>query len=415
MQIAEQVHRGQQDILESPARFRMVACGRRYGKTTTCAKEARDDCIENGDGYLVWWVAPTYQQAKIGLRTLRQETPDDLIADVNRSELRVEFVTGSIVEFKSADQPDNLRGEGVDKLIVDEAPEVSQYAYENALRPTLTDTEESRMIAIGTPKGRGWFYRLWERGNSPDWPEYESFRAPTSDNPFINQSDVQEAKRELPERVYRQEYEAEFIDETGGVFTDVDQCVEAYDYTDTNGHAPYSIGVDFARHQDWTVAIVLDAEGRLVDYKRVQSVSWPQIQNLVESLAARYDGLVSVDASRDNKIVSDLADSGLNVKPVQFSPKRKRELIENLVTRLEHGEITVPESAEQLIHELKIFEYEVTPAGNVRYQAPETFHDDCVDALGLAASQLDRVARVRRKREAGVGAEKSGSGVDVLA
>ena len=207
----------------------MVACGRRYGKTTTCAKEARDDCIENGEGYLVWWVAPTYQQAKIGLRTLRQETPDDLIADVNRSELRVEFVTGAIVEFKSADQPDNLRGEGVDKLIVDEAPEVSQYAYENALRPTLTDTEESRMIAIGTPKGRGWFYRLWERGNSPDWPEYESFRAPTSDNPFINQSDVQEAKRELPERVYRQEYEAEFIDETGGVFTDVDQCVEAYD------------------------------------------------------------------------------------------------------------------------------------------------------------------------------------------
>lgn len=393
IEIDERVHAGQQAILESPARFRMVACGRRWGKTVTCAKETRDDLLEHGEGWLTWWTAPTYQQAEIGMRAVLEELPDDVVADVNRSKLRVEVVTGAIVEFKSADQPDNLRGEGVDKLVIDEAPEVSQYAWEHALRPTLTDSEHSRMIAIGTPKGRGWFYRLWERGNSPDWEEYESFQAPTAQNPFINADDVAEARQTIPDRVFRQEYLAEFIDDAGGVFPKLDECgvLVEYEWAELEGTPPYALGVDFARHQDWTVLIAIDAAGRLVHFERVQGESWPQIQRRVEQAAGRYPGVCIVDASRDNKIVSDLAETGLHVVPEQFSPKRKRELIENLVTRLEAAEIELP-PIEQLVHELQLFEYEVTAAGNVRYNAPEGFHDDCVDALALAASKLDAIA-----------------------
>ena len=140
------------------------------------------------------------------------------IESVNRSKLRVEATTGAVVEFKSADKPDNLRGEGVDLLVADEAAEIDQYAYENALRPTLTDSEDSRMIAISTPKGRGWFFEFFQRGRSEDWPEYEAFQGPTTENPFINQSDVDTAERELPERVFRQEYLAEFVEETGSVW-----------------------------------------------------------------------------------------------------------------------------------------------------------------------------------------------------
>lgn len=399
--IDEQVHAGQAAILDSEARFRVVACGRRYGKTVTCAKETRDDLLANDGAWLTWWVAPTYQQAEIGLRTLLDELDEQYVTDVNRSKLRVEAVTGAICEFKSADQPDNLRGEGVDKLVVDEAPEVQEYAYQNALRPTLTDSEHSRMIAIGTPKGRGWFFRLWERGNAEDWPEYESFRAPTSDNPFINTADVQEARRTLPDRVFRQEYLAEFVDESGGVFTSLDERLFTgdYDLTHYDGESPYAHGWDFARHQDWTVGIVLDTHGHIVHYDRVQGVSWPQIQRRIEQAHADYEGVVAVDATRDNKLVSDLADAGLNVEPVSFSPKRKRELIENLAAAIENGELTAPD-VPQLRHELEVFEYEVTPAGNVRYQAPEGFHDDTVDALALARGAPEPTT-IRRQRGAG--------------
>jgi len=408
VEIDDQVHGGQAEFLDSDARFRILACGRRWGKTEACAIEARDQLLEAGGEFLAWWVSPTYQQSEIGFRKFRKRFPEALVADVHRTKRRLTTVAGNTIAFKSADQPDNLRGEGVDFLIIDEAAEVGQYAWENALRPTLTDSADSRMVAISTPQGRNWFHRLYERGQADDWPQYQSWNFPTLQNPFISHEDVEEARQTTPDRVFRQEYEAEFVDDSGGVFFDVEDRVEDYDLEDVDGEPPYSVGVDFARHEDWTVAIALDATGRVVAFERVQSVSWPQIQSLVESLASAYEGVVNVDASRDNKIVSDLADEGVPVNPVTFSPKRKRELVENLVTRLENGEITLPD-VPQLVHELQIFEYDVTPAGNVRYNAPEGFHDDCVDALALAASALDRVVgAARRQKDRDQAADSSG-------
>lgn len=411
---SEQIHEGQADILLSDARFRIVACGRRWGKTVTCAKETRDALATHADGWLAWWVAPTYQQAEIGLRTLLDETPEEFVASVNRSKLRVEATTGAVVEFKSADKPDNLRGEGVDLLVADEAAEIDQYAYENALRPTLTDSEDSRMIAISTPKGRGWFFEFFQRGRSEDWPEYEAFQGPTTENPFINQSDVDTAERELPERVFRQEYLAEFVDETGGVFEDLDDHLftAAYalplppaDTTDPDAVAaepPYATGVDFARHQDYRVAVTVDAAGRIVNFERDQHETWPQIQQAVEDIAETYPGVVAVDASRDNKIVADLEAAGVAVEPVRFSPQRKRELIENLITAIENEELSAPEIP-ALRSELEVFEYDVTRGGNIRYDAPEGFHDDTVDALALAADARTEAARQGAAATARVG------------
>jgi len=391
-------HEGQRNVLESDARFRVVACGRRWGKTEMCGHEAVRYLGEPDT--LVWWVAPTYDIADIGFNVVEDALPEPLVdGEPKLSKPKaIDLVNGSRVSFRSADREDSLRGEGLDMLILDEAAMIPERAWANELRPTLSDTLGD-MIAISTPKGRGWFYRWFERGQSEDHPDTDSWRAPTSDNPHIPDEEIEAARRELTERVFDQEYLAEFIDESGGVFTGIDDVVdEDLDLEDDVGEPPYAIGVDFARHEDWTVATVLDATGQLVALERVQAVGWPQIQTLVENLATRYEGLVNVDASRDNKIVADLADAGLNVNPVKFSPKRKRELIENLAARIEAGEITLAD-VPQLVHELQIFEYEVTPAGNVRYHAPEGFHDDCVDALALAASALDRIGTARRRMQ----------------
>lgn len=392
VEIDDRVHPGQAQFLDSAARFRILACGRRWGKTEACAIEARDALFEGGPKYLTWWVSPTYQQSEIGFRKFRKQFPEELVADVNRTKRRITTVFDNAIAFKSADQPDNLRGEGVDLLIIDEAAEVSQYAWENALRPTLTDSSTSRMVAISTPQGRNWFHRLYERGQSGDWPDYQSWNFPSTENPFISHDDVEDARRTLPDRVFRQEYGAEFVDESGGVFTDLDDRLFTADTSlpipPSDAEPPFTTGVDFARHQDWRVTVTLDATGQLVHFDRNQHEAWPQIQADIETVAARYEGIVNVDASRDNKIVSDLADAGVTVDPVTFSPKRKRELIENLVVRIENGELSAPE-VPQLRHELQLFEYDVTPQGNVRYQAPEGFHDDAVDALALAASGLD--------------------------
>ncbi|ERG89535.1 MAG: Terminase-like family [halophilic archaeon J07HX5] len=157
---------------------------------------------------------------------------------------------------------------------------------------------------------------------------------------------------------------------------------------------PYFIGADFARVEGWTVIVVLDAEGRIVAFKRLQQATWTRIQQTVERFADTYTpNAIALDATRDNKIVQDLEDGGYFVDPVRFSPSNKRTLVENLITDLEAGRITIPESANTLINEVEVYESRTSERGRVRYTAPSGFHDDCVDALALAVSAEDPTPR----------------------
>lgn len=404
-------HAGQRDVLESEARFRIVACGRRWGKTEASAHEAFRRLGEPNT--LVWWVAPTYDIADIGFNTVEDVIPGPLIKDTKRTKPKaLRLGNDSMISFRSADREDSLRGEGIDLLILDEAAMIADRAWQKELRPTLSDTLGD-MIAISTPKGRNWFFEWFERGTSDDDPTVECWQSPTRENPHVPDEEIDAARRELPARVFEQEYLAEFKDESGGVFTDLEERLFTLggDVDEIEGTPPFAHGWDLARHQDYLVGVVLDAEGRVVHFERTQNESWPQIQRRIESAAADYGGIVAIDASRDNKIVADLHESGLAIEPVKFSPKRKRELIEDLITRVEAGELSAPDIP-QLRHELSIFEYEVLPSGSVRYAAPEGFHDDCVDALALAASQLERIGAAARKREHAD--EKKSTGVSYL-
>lgn len=385
-------HPGQRDVRKSNARFRIVACGRRWGKTELAAYEAAD-CLGRPET-LVWWVSPTYDIADIGFDAVEEQLPPGSIEDEKRTKPKAyDLANGSTISFRSADREDSLRGEGLDLLIIDEAAMVPNRAWQNELRPTLSDTLGD-MIAISTPKGRNWFRDWFERGQSPDNPDVASWQAPTYENPHVPDEEIDAAQKNQPDRAFRQEYLAEFVDESGGVFTQLDERVftAGYDLDNYAGKPPYAHGWDFARHQDYFVGVVLDSAGAIVHYHRSQGDAWPQIQQTIEDVACEYEGIVALDASRDNKIVADLADSlgRGRVEPVKFSPSRKRELIEDLIATVEAGELSAPDIP-QLRHELSIFEYDVTPSGTVRYNAPEEFHDDCVDALALASSQLDQI------------------------
>lgn len=380
-------HPGQEKIRDSDARFRIVACGRRWGKTELASHEIFEDASEEMDR-LCWWVAPDYRIADIGFSKVKDLIPPDFIHNIKRTKpKRLDLINGSRIEFRSAGKEDGLVGEGIHSVVIDEASMTPSKAWKKELRPTLSDTMGS-MLAISTPKGRNWFHDYYQRGQSDDenFSEVESWSSPTKENPHIPDSEVEAAERELPERIYLQEYEAEFIDDSGGVFEKVrDRIVEEYDWPLQTEQHPHYIGVDFARHQNWTVITVLDAQGRLVDWWRKQHISWPRIQLTIEDMYDSYGGRVFVDGSRDNKIISDLENAGVPVEPINFTSQKKTQMIENLILAVEKGEITIPEIP-QLISEMQAFEYDTTRAGNVSYHAPDEdgFFDDSVDSLALA-------------------------------
>jgi hypothetical protein len=384
-------HPAQGEIMASDARFRVIACGRRFGKTTLAARETAQYLGQ--PEALVWWVAPTYDEADRGFDAVTAALPDPLIADTTESWPKaVDVVNGARIEFRSTERQNSNRGEGLDLLVLDEADDIRDAAWTEDLRPSLSDTLGD-MIAISTPMRKGWFYRWWQRGQSPDYPDVASWRFPTSANPHIPASEIEAAKTELPGHAFEQEYEAEFKDETGGVFTDLDDTLftREYDCDNYDGDTPYRHGWDLARHEDYLVGIVLDAAGDVVHFDRARGLSWPQIQSRIEAAVEQYPGTVGIDASRDNKLVADLAAAGVNIVPIKFTRERKQDLVENLAAAHEAGEVTAPDIG-QLRHELEIFEYEVTPAGNTKYHAPEGFFDDCVDALAMANAVTARQA-----------------------
>jgi hypothetical protein len=198
------------------------------------------------------------------------------------------------------------------------------------------------------------------------------------------------------------------------VFENVREHVDEYDLPVPPGdETAYAIGVDFARLEDYTVIVVLDGDGRLVAFDRLNETTWNRIQTRIEALAEDYaPNLVAVDATRDNKIVADLQESGLSVRPINFGSK-KQLLIDNLANRLEGGELTLSADAPVLVNELEVFEYDITAGGTVRYHAPSGFHDDTVDSLALATHLFPKVRGAASRRASGDDEDRS-SGVTYL-
>jgi len=392
-------HPQQAEVLSADSRFKIVGCGRRWGKTELAAHAVLEAL---GDPEtLVWWVAPTYDIGDIGFGVMEEIIPRQFMAGEPKQTKpkAIELTNGSEVSVRSADREDSLRGEGIDLLVLDEAAMVPNRAWTKELRPTLTDTLGD-MVAISTPKGRNWFFEWFERGTSEDHPDVSSWQYPTKGNPHIPTEEIQAAKRELPARVFEQEYLAEFSQESGGVFTNLEDLLFTLGEPVEDPTPPFASGWDFARHEDYLVGTVLDSEGRVVDHQRSRGDAWPHIQQRIEETTEQYPGIVALDASRDNKIVADLETAlrgTATVEPVTFSPKRKRGLVEDLITMVESEELAAPDIP-QLQTEMSVFEYNITPSGNVSYQAPPGFHDDCVDSLALAADQLGRIRGHRQDR-----------------
>lgn len=386
-------------------RFRIVAAGRRFGKTRMCHHEALGYAWENADSY-VWWVAPTYNDAnELGWEPLKKSIPEAALArEPSRQVPRtLELVNGSVISFRSGEREDSLRGRGLDYLVIDEAGSVPDRAWKSELRPTLSDTL-GEMVAIGTPKGRNWFYEWFQRGKQEDATNTNSWQFSTYENPAVPDSEIEDARSELPQRTFRQEYLAEFIDDEGAVFGNIrGRNVSEFDVDVAYGQANvYVTGIDLARTRNYTVAVTLTDTGKVVGFMRERGGTWGVLRSKMEGYLADYaPGTVYIDASRDNAVIEQL-DQNITqqLEPVKFGGGRKTDLIENLAARLETGDIQIPgtetegnlpnEAADeyaQLISELEAYQFDTTRSGNVTYGPPAGMNDDTVDALALAAQK----------------------------
>ena len=373
----------QQQVIDSPARFRVLAAGRRFGKSYLASIEAVKFALRE-KRQVVWCVSPIYSQTQKLWRIILDLLPYKLVRNINRSERALELINGSVIWFRSADNPDSLRGEGIHFLVVDEAAIIQREAWEQALRPALSDTKGSALF-ISTPKSYNWFHEMFAKGQMPEETEIKSWQFPTAASPFVDAEEIEKAKKSLPQIVFRQEYLAEFIDEAGSVFRGVNECISGELEEPIQGNE-YVVGADLAKFQDFSVLVVMDVESKqVVAFERFNELSWEFQKSKILALAKKYNAArIVLDASGlGSPIYDDLCRSHVNVEAFKFTNESKSQLIESLSIAIEQRLLSFP-SIPELVSELHVFGFEVLPSGRMRYCAPGHLHDDCVISLALA-------------------------------
>ena len=249
----------QQTIVDDPRRFKVVIAGRRFGKTHLAIRQLCFNAKEPEK--TVWYIAPTYRQAKmITWKKLKNKLLDLRWAQkINETELSIDLKNGSIISLKGADNYDSLRGIGLDYLVIDEFADINRDAWYETLRPTLADRQGGALF-IGTPKGLNWAHDLYIQ--HLEFPqEWASFQYTTIEGGNVKPEEIEAARRTLDERTFRQEFMATFETFSGRIYYAFDRKINVKPF---EGDLPYEIhiGIDF--NVDPMTAVIAVKRGEIL-------------------------------------------------------------------------------------------------------------------------------------------------------
>ena len=375
-----------ENILNSNTKHHIVSVGRQFGKSLMGINLLLNWGINN-KGCKILWVSPVYSQTnKVQKEIDNAIRHTSIIESCNYSESYIKLRTGSEIYFRSAERYDNIRGFTFDYAILDEAAFMRSETWFEAVRPTLA-VRGKKCLFLSTPKGRNWFYDIYELGNSIDNENYNSYRGTSMDTPYISKDEIDDAKKTLPPNIFKQEYMAEFIDDGGEVFSNIDK--NTYKWGSKQEHSgQLYCGIDIGRVNDFTVATIMDSRGKVIDIYRNNKLQWADLISDLHSFIRNYNAVTLIEVNS----VGDVVFEGLNAVYPNISPfvttnKSKQEIIEGLVLDFNSNNILIPskDSFQPLYDELGYFTFEYNPkTRSIKYGHPSGLHDDTVISLAIA-------------------------------
>ena len=320
----------------------------------------------------------TWRDLKLRLRHLRG-------VKISETERRIDLPKGGVIAVRSAHHPDNLRGDGLDFAVLDEAAFIDPRTWPEVVRPMLATTRGAALF-LSTPHGHNWFWDLYRIGLDPEEHEWQSFHSTTADSNLVDPAELQSIQRITPEHIWQTEYEAKFLAETGAVFRDINQVAAPAQYNQPlPGHA-YVAGIDWGRNNDYTAIAIIDASNhKMVALDRFNQVGWELQRKRLAALVNHWrPAVIYAEAnSIGEPNIDALIQDGLPIRPFYTSAKSKAPLIESLALAIEREDITLLDDP-VLLSELASYSVERLHNGGYRYSAASGGHDDTVIAAALA-------------------------------
>lgn len=411
-------HAGQKEIMESDARFKVIVCGRRWGKTLLAIISILLEALENPNG-LYWYIAPTYRQAKnIAWRMLMSKIRmfpkwwrDK--CNIQKNVLTIELPNHSIIELKGAQDPDSLVGSGLDGVVLDEYAMDAYGAapvWREAIRPALSD-KRGWAIFISSPRGYNHFFELYDYGSAHGEEGWKVWKMPTSTNPYISKRELAAAKREVGDDLFSQEYEAEFMKRSGLVYKEFSRDVHVRDPIeprDIPDQWTLEVGIDFgASHPTAAIFVMFDhvTDTAYVIDEHYES-EWTTDRHISAIMAKEEKWLMPLRRKRARRIgdsqakqsLLDYSSKGFYIAPTLKGSDSVEEGISEVRKRLEINPVTnkpklyVCRNCVNTIREFENYSWygyddaaiEVDSTmrlANKRKDAPRKIFDDAMDAL----------------------------------
>lgn len=386
------------------------ANGTKFGKSAAAGAAMAAGFWTNKGG--IWrWVAPRGSQAKIGLRYTASMLPKDCIKITRGNEPRI-YMRDDIdnaVEFWAGKYPEDLEGEGVKGYCLDEASKLQEQVYDSA-KTTLTYTQ-GPILAFSTPRGKNWFFeKCMKAKDEMEWalakgihPQKIFITAPTSDNPGVDPALIARNKLNLPDRLFRQYFLAEFVSDSE-IFSGMDDCMEG-ELIELEGAVQFwvhpeagisdvVIGVDWAKKSDFTVFMAIqynNGKPKIVGITRFQGLPYTEAVKELYKFTRLFKevGIIYHDKTGVGEAVDDLlAVTDLPTEGIIFTNDSKCAMVNSLILTIEKGDIELC-NWNVLREEMGSYEVQVSGIGKMRYGHPRGMHDDSVSALMLAHAALN--------------------------
>jgi hypothetical protein len=384
-------------VWQSKKRFKVLACGRRVGKSNFAIKKTLAEGVAAPKGSAVVYVAPTQSQARQICWDALLDEGKDVIKSAHVNSMDITLVNGVKIHVRSAENPDTLRGLKLYFAVIDEAAFIKDDTiWTKIIRPALSDLE-GEAILISSPSGRNWFYDLFKYAESGDDEDWEAYHFTTYDNPTIKPKEIEAAKKSLSSFVFRQEFEASFATAGSGLFKE-----EWIKFSEEPAQGSYYIAIDLAGFEDVSknasaskkrldqtaIAIVKVTDDGNWWVKKIEAGRWDIQATALKILQAiREYQPIAVGIERGalkNAVLPYLSDlmrknnCYAHIQDLTHGNKKKVDrVIWSLQGRIEHGRLSLncDENFDELVDEMLMF-----PSAGV--------HDDLIDAL----SYIDQLA-----------------------
>ena len=335
------------------------------------------------------WISPVYSQAKSVMDQIVSSS-EKLVSASNRMEGTVTFINGSTIKFLSSDSPDNIRGFRFTHLILDETAFIKETALGTAILPTLNPSGK-KCLMISTPKGKNHFYNWYNKEG------VVAFKFPLTECPYVSNILVSEAKKSLPPDIFKQEFEAEFVDSTNDVFIGIDKVSTITNFQVRRQDA--FIGIDTGLTDDFSVLTILSPVGTVLNVETLNNLSLQEIASKYTSIMKQYNVIGGlIECNGIGKAMADLIRPNFRrIKEFYMTQDRKTDLVRKLISDIESMNVELPtrDLLPALHREFGSYTYKLSPNGKLTFSHATGYKDDHIDSLMLA--NYSRVAFMDRK------------------